>query len=248
MHQFGTIVVVGGGCYGGYYVRQLSRARAAGFATWSRLVVVDRNALCLVSTLQGNDRPPGLSLETVTWEAYFSSYLGAAAERPLEVVNDAIVPSPLMPHLLAEWLVQRARDRWPTRRIVVEPLGGVPGIPWQMTGADGTQYVSFAEWVCPINCIEPARCPATRGERSWSLPPALASYADDERAAGRPVVGPFVFHCAHRTHGVGMIDVRDVIAADATIAALDAAIPTTVLVGTASHCHGALQRIGMGSA
>ena len=248
MQQFGTIVVVGGGCYGGYYVRQLSRARAAGFATWSRLVVVDRNALCLVSTLQGNDRPPGLSLETVTWEAYFSSYLGAAAERPLEVVNDAIVPSPLMPHLLAEWLVQRARDRWPTRRIVVEPLGGVPGIPWQMTGADGTQYVSFAEWVCPINCIEPARCPATRGDRSWSLPPTLASYADDERAAGRPVVGPFVFHCAHRTHGVGMIDVRDVIAADATIAALDAAIPTTVLVGTASHCHGALQRIGMGSA
>lgn len=248
MQQFGTIVVVGGGCYGGYYVRQLSRARAAGFATWSRLVVVDRNALCLVSTLQGNDRPPGLSLQTVTWEAYFSSYLGAAAERPLEVVNDAIVPSPLMPHLLAEWLVQRARDRWPTRRIVVEPLGGVPGIPWQMTGADGTQYVSFAEWVCPINCIEPARCPATRGDRSWSLPPALASYADDERAAGRPVVGPFVFHCAHRTHGVGMIDVRDVIAADATIAALDAAIPTTVLVGTASHCHGALQRIGMGSA
>lgn len=248
MQQFGTIVVVGGGCYGGYYVRQLSRARAAGFATWSRLVVVDRDALCLVSTLQGNDRPPGLSLQTVTWDAYFSSYLGAAAERPLEVVNDAIVPSPLMPHLLAEWLVQRARDRWPTRRIVVEPLGGVPGIPWQMTGADGTQYVSFAEWVCPINCIEPARCPATRGDRSWSLPPTLASYADDERAAGRPVVGPFVFHCAHRTHGVGMIDVRDVIAADATIAALDAAIPTTVLVGTASHCHGALQRIGMGSA
>lgn len=248
MQQFGTIVVVGGGCYGAYYVRQLSRARAAGFATWSRLVVVDRNALCLVSTLQGNDRPAGLSLETVTWEAYFSSYLGAAAERPLEVVNDAIVPSPLMPHLLAEWLVQRARDRWPTRRIVVEPLGGIPGIPWQMTGADGTQYVSFAEWVCPINCIEPARCPATRGDRSWSLPPTLALYADDERAAGRPVVGPFVFHCAHRTHGVGMIDVRDVIAADATIAALDAAIPTTVLVGTASHCHGALQRIGMGSA
>lgn len=248
MQQFGTIVVVGGGCYGGYYVRQLGRARAAGYATWSRLVVVDRDALCLVSTLQENDRPPGLSLETATWEEYFSRYLGAAAERPLEVVNDAIVPSPLMPHLLAEWLVQRARERWPTRRIVVEPVGGIPGVPWQMTGADGTQYVSFAEWVCPINCIEPARCPATRGDRSWSLPPALASYADHERAAGRPVVGPFVFHCAHRTHGVGMIDVRDVIAADATIAALDAANPTAVLVGTASHCHGALQRIGMGSA
>ena len=246
MQQFGTIVVVGGGCYGAYYVRQLGRARAAGHATWSRLVVIDRDAGCQVSALAGNDRPPELSLVTATWDEYFSRYLGAAAERPLEVVDDAIVPSPLMPHLLAEWLVQRARDRWPTRRVVVEPLGDIPGIPWQMTGADGTQYVSFAEWVCPINCIEPARCPATKGDRSWSLPPALASYAEDERAAGRPVVGPFVFHCAHRTHGVGMIDVRDVVAADAVMSTSAATGKHSILIGTASHCHGALQRVSVG--
>ena len=243
VQQFGTIVVVGGGCYGAYYVRQLSRARAAGYATWSRVVVVDRDARCLVSTLQGNERPPGLALETTPWEDYFSSYLGAAADRPLEVASDAIVPSPLMPHLLAEWLLQRARDRWPTRRIVVEPLGGIPGIPWQMTGADGTQYVSFAEWVCPINCIEPARCPATKGERSWSLPVALERYAAEEREAGRPLEGPFVFHCAHRTHGVGMINVRDVIAADAAISQSGTLGERRILVGTVSHCHGALQRI-----
>ena len=236
-------MVVGGGCYGGYYVRQLGRARAAGFAMWSRLVVVDRNAQCVVSTLQGNDRPPGLVLETATWEEFFSSYLEAATQRPLEVANDAIVPSPLMPHLLAEWLVQRARDRWPTRSIVVEPVAGIPDIPWQMTGADGTQYVSFAEWVCPINCIEPARCPATKGERSWSLPVALERYAAGEREAGRPLEGSFVFHCRHRTHGVGMIDVRDVIAADAAIARSGTLGERRMLVGTVSHCHGALQRI-----
>ena len=246
MQQFGTIVVVGGGCYGGYYVRQLSRARAAGHAMWSRLVVVDRNAACMVSTLAEVDRPPGLVLEIATWEEFFSSYLGAAAQRPLEVVNDAIVPSPLMPHLLAEWLVQRARDRWPTRSIVVEPLASIPGIPWQMSGADGTQYVSFAEWVCPINCIEPARCPATKGERSWSLPVALDRYAAEEREAGRLLDGPFVFHCAHRTHGVGMIDVRDVVAADAAINRSGVLGERSILIGTASHCHGALQRIVMG--
>ncbi|MEP6999686.1 MAG: hypothetical protein ABI969_04360, partial [bacterium] len=100
-----------------------------------------------------------------------------------------------------------------------------------------------AEWICPINCIEPERCPATKGERSWSLPPALAAYAAAERAAGRALQGPFVFHCSHRTHGVGMIDVRDVIAADASVAALGEAGDTAFLVGTASHCHGALQRI-----
>ncbi|MEP6990722.1 MAG: hypothetical protein ABJA80_07330, partial [bacterium] len=159
----------------------------------------------------------------------------------------AIVPSPLMPHLMADWLVQRARARWPARDVTVAPLETTPAIPWQMAGADGTHYVSFAEWVCPINCIEPARCPATRGERSWSLPPALREYAAAERAAGRALAGPFVFHCSHRTHGVGMIDVRDVVAADAEIASMPEGQAAAVLVGTASHCHGALQRIVLGA-
>src|SRR5256885_369782 len=44
--HFGTIVVVGGGCYGSYYVRQLGRAAAAGAADWDQLVVVDRDAAC----------------------------------------------------------------------------------------------------------------------------------------------------------------------------------------------------------
>ena len=245
--HFGTIIVVGGGCYGNYYVRQLGRAAAAGAATWSELVVVDRDDGCLVSMLADADRPPGLHVEIATWNDFFSRYLANASTRAEETVDDAIVPSPLMPHLMAEWLVRRARARWPSRGVWVEPLGVAPAVPWQMAGADGTHYVSFAEWICPINCIEPARCPATKGERSWSLPPALAEYAAGERAAGRPIEGPFVFHCSHRTHGVGMIDVRDVVAADVAMATLGASGATAFLVGTASHCHGALQRIVVGA-
>jgi hypothetical protein len=241
--HFGTIIVVGGGCYGNYYVRQLGRASAAGAATWRELVVVDRDPACLVSGLAEADRPPGLRLEIATWDAFFSRYLADASERADETTSDAIVPSPLMPHLMAEWLVRRARARWPSRDVRVEPLDTAPAVPWQMVGADGTHYVSFAEWICPINCVEPALCPATKGERSWSLPPTLAQYAVAERAAGRAIEGPFVFHCSHRTHGVGMIDVRDVVAADASITSLGGAGATAFLVGTASHCHGALQRI-----
>jgi hypothetical protein len=98
--------------------------------------------------------------------------------------------------------------------------------------------------MCPINCIEPARCPHTKGERTWSLPRTLARYADEEREAGRPVEGPYVFHCAHRAYGVGMLDVRDVLAADRAIAARGGdPAGAAVLIGTASHCHGALRRI-----
>ena len=245
--RFGTIIVVGGGCYGNYYVRQLARAAAAGAAAWTALVVVDRDPHCRVATLAPADRPSSLRMEVASWDDFFATYLADAATRPDDVVGDAIVPSPLMPHLMANWLVARARGRWPARAVVVAPLATAPSLPWQRAGDDGTHYVSFAEWMCPINCIEPVRCPHTKGPRDWSMPPALAQYAAAERAAGRPVEGPYVFHCSHRTHGVGMIDVRDVLAADAAIAARGAEGEAAFLVGTASHCHGALQRIIVGS-
>lgn len=243
---FGRIVVVGGGCYGSYYVRQLARAAAAGAAAWSQLIVVDRDAACRVAQLPEGDRPANLQVEVATWEEYFLRFLADAGDGLADTSRDTIVPSPLMPHLMAEWLLRRARARWPDRQVGVAPLGSAPAVPWQMTGADGTHFVSFAEWICPINCIEPARCPATKGERTWSLPAALVAYAADEGMAGRPIEGPFVFHCSHRAYGVGMIDVADVIAADMAISERAANRAASFLIGTVSHCHGALQRIEVG--
>jgi hypothetical protein len=241
--RFGTIVVVGGGCYGRYYVRQLARAERAGALAWRELVVVDRDANCQVAALPAAERPSVLRLARAEWSEYFAAYLSRAADDPERADGDAIVPSPLMPHLMADWLADRARARWPQRRVATEPLAHPPAVPWQRGGDDGTHYVSFAEWMCPINCIEPARCPHTRGDRTWSLPVTLARHGAEERAAGRPVNGPFIFHCAHRAFGVGMLDVRDVLAADRAIAAHAGSGATAFLVGTASHCHGALRRI-----
>jgi hypothetical protein len=242
MQRFGRIIVVGGGCYGSYYVQQMLRAERADAVAWESLVVVDRDAACAVARLPNAARPPRLEVVVADWREYFAIYLSAANDDPASR-NDAIVPSPLMPHLMADWLVDRARVRWPSRNVRTEPLERPPAVPWQRTGEDGTHYVSFAEWMCPINCIEPARCPETRGERSWSLPVALTSYAQDERRAGRALEEPLVFHCAHRAYGVGMIDVRDVLDADAVIAARGAEGSASFLIGTVSHCHGALRRV-----
>ena len=48
VQRFGRIVIVGGGCYGSYYVRQLGRAQRAGAADWDELIVVDRDPACSV--------------------------------------------------------------------------------------------------------------------------------------------------------------------------------------------------------
>jgi hypothetical protein len=79
------------------------------------------------------------------------------------------------------------------------------------------------------------------------MPPALAEFVASEVASGRPIHGPYVFQCVHRAYGVGMLDTRDVVAADEEIAARGAEGPAEFLVGTVSHCHGALRRIVVGA-
>lgn len=244
--SYGTIVVIGGGCYGSYYVRQLTRARQARALVWASLVVVDRDPHCAVALHPPAARPPGLTLAISPWDVYLARFLADAAETP-GTDRDAIVPSPLMPHLLADWLVDRARARWPHVPIRTESIDSPLPVPWQRDAEDGTRYVSFAEWICPINCIEPARCPHTRGPRSWSLPPTLRDHAESERSAGRPLAGVHLFHCTHRAYGVGMIDVADVVRADAAIGRTGLAPPARYLLGTVSHCHGAVRRVVLGA-
>jgi hypothetical protein len=233
---YGDIVVVGGGCYGSYYVRQLRRAREAGALSWERLVVVDRDHECAVSR-----DAEGVTLVTREWGSFFAAYLAEAALRPMaEAAPHAIVPSPLMPHLMGQWVMSRARARWPGRMMRFAPVDGAVDVPWQRTGDDGTHYVSFATWECPINCIEPRTCPHTRGARAWSLPTTLRAFIETERLRGRRLDGPAVFHCVHRAYGVGMFGVDSVLAADTLVAQVAAGRAAEVLVGTVSHCHGAL--------
>lgn len=245
--SFGTVVIVGGGCYGSYYVQQLERATAAGAVRIDELLVVDRNEDCSVArrTPSPRLRPRVVVSE---WGPFFAGYLASAACSPAMGARDAIVPSPLMPHLLYQWVVARVRARWPGRDVRETPLDGTLPVPWQRAGDDGTHYASFATWMCPINCIEPARCPHTRAARDWTMPVALERHAEAERAEGRPVAGPYVFHCTHRAYGVGMIDVAAVVAAEADIVQRASHGPLDALIGTVSHCHGAVSRVVVGPA
>ncbi|MEO5579648.1 MAG: hypothetical protein ABIR58_03250 [Gemmatimonadaceae bacterium] len=247
--HYGTIVVVGGGCYGSYYVRQLARAFRADAVTWNRILVVDHNPACAItaSGLLDASLPGADTLELVIadWKTFFASYLSRWASASESSSSDTIVPSPLMPHLMYEWLRDRAAERWSERVVETRPLEAEPAVPWQRSSPDGTHYVSFAEWMCPINCIEPERCPHTRGPRNWTMPRALEDYVSAELERGRSITGPIVFHCTHRAYGVGMIDTADVVAADRMVSDCGERGPAEILVGTVSHCHGALNLLSI---
>lgn len=237
--RFTRIIVVGGGCYGGYYVRQLARAVKGGAIVAESIVVVDRDPGCAVAATLADSAVglPPATLHIAEWHDYFQSYLTRAASSPEQFANDAIVPSPLMPHLMAEWLVDRAKSRWPDRVVRTTTIDSHLAVRWQRDGADGTHYVSFADWMCPINCIEPRMCPVTRDLRDWSLPPTIAAFAHEHGMRSA------VMHCRHRAYGVGMFETAEVLAADDTIREAGTQGTAEVIIGTASHCHGALTRL-----
>jgi hypothetical protein len=243
------VIVVGGGCYGTFYAGQLAKARERGKAGYRRVIVVDRDPRCRARRELGE--APDRTFAVAEWGDYFAALLGGATRaRPAEP-QDYIVPSPLMPHLMFQWVLARARARWPARSIAVAPVPGTLGTPYDRSapGPDHTRYVSFADWICPTHCVEPALCPAIGKQRDWEMGDAVRRLAERLRAAGEPLHGTALFVCRHHVFGVGTFAVDAVLEGDALVQAAGASgAETAVLVGTISSCHGAVNLLRIGAA
>jgi hypothetical protein len=243
------VVVVGGGCYGSFYAAQLAKAKERGRAGFRRVVVVDRDPACRARRELGDAADRAFVVRD--WSAYFREFLGAAAPVRSGDPQDYIVPSPLMPHLMFEWVLARARERWPGRTVDVGPVPDTMDTPYDRAAPapDHTRYVSFADWICPTHCIEPTICPAIGDTRTWEMGDAVRALAGRLHAAGLPVQGPALFVCRHHVFGVGTFAVEAVLAGDAIVrAAGEPGTAAAVLVGTISACHGAVNLLTIGAA
>jgi hypothetical protein len=215
-----AFIVIGGGDVGAMYVRQLLRAAAAGRLDTDCIVVVDRDPACLASKCED----PRVRIEAADWSEWLAVHLDEAGP------DDHLVPYHWAPHLLRTWLEgQAAQSGARTTRRTGPPARG---LPYEAMTTSGDRALSYASWVCPPTCIEPALCPHTRGEKDWSLA------ADLEAPRGGDAVDDrFVFRCLHLVYGVGTIPVADIRAArDRMLAGLERG-PRAYLVATSSHCH-----------
>jgi hypothetical protein len=241
----GEVAIVGGGCYGTFYAGQLLRAAERGKARFHRLLIVDRDPACRFVRELGT--APDRELVVDEWDRFFDDWLRRRPARNDDRAPDTIVPSPLMPHLMYDWLLRRARERWPGRPVERRGLPFGPGTPYDVTAPDLTRYVSFADWLCPTHCIEPAICPAIRAPRTWEMTEALEGLTE-RLGATAPTAGPVLFVCRHRVHGVGMFDARVALAGDEVVAEAGARHRSVdVVVATISACHGAAGILHVGS-
>lgn len=229
-------VILGGGCYGSFYAQQLLLARNAGAVQFDEVIVVDHNAQCQAR----HDVPADTSLafDTRDWDTFFDSYL--AELDPAS--KDEIVPPPFTPHLALRWLLRILPEQHPEVHWELEPFKVMPGMPFQHQSAGGPLVVSHADWICPVHCIEPSRCPHTKGPRSWDVTGTVENYRAALELSGQRVLQVHLFQCLHKTYGVGTYPSAAIVRARVAIeGALSGVDPVQrFLIGTVSHCHGAL--------
>jgi hypothetical protein len=213
--------VIGGPEIHAGYVRRLFRAEIAGKISFDRIVVVDRDASCAVAGLVG-DR---VRLDAASWNEWLAANLSAFSP------TDHLVPYHWAPHVLLDWLKSDLERHGHVLTRTTEKTEPPARPPVLRDTKAGDLALSYAEWLCPPACIEPALCPHTRGPKSWSLATELGS-----------APASFVFPCMHLAYGVGTIPlsaifgVRDRLLDGLNRGDIKAGSP--LWVGSASHCHG----------
>lgn len=228
------LIVIGGGCYGCYHTRQLLKAQRRRKIAARRLRVVDHNPACrALSEFAGEAT---VEIVRAEWAGFLKAYLDGLGPD----TDDQIVPAPFAPHVLLGWLLETLQADVPETTITRRACDLTFGLPYEHNDATGNRFISAAGWVCPATCIEPARCPAIRAERSWELGEIVRNGVAESK---EPYLGVELFTCRHFAYGIGAIPAADLIRARHRLAAAlrtGATQPQRVVVGTVSACHGVL--------
>lgn len=223
-HPDRTIVVIGGGWWGHLHATRLLTARERGKSAFRRLLVVDRLVDHAVKRALGGH--PDVTLAVGDWDAFLAGWIGRAS-----APGDLIVPAPIAPHLFFNWLVGRLRSDAPCD-VAVEPVSDALGTPFDLAGDQGERFGSFAEWRCPVSCLEPAVCPAIRRPRTWEMAEHLTG-----RWPASDVLEVFV--ARHHAWGIATVPVESLWEASGRLKGhVEARAAFTLRVATVSACHG----------
>ncbi|MGD8396474.1 MAG: hypothetical protein PVF43_13480 [Candidatus Eiseniibacteriota bacterium] len=240
-----TYTIIGGGCFGSFYVRQLRRWAKRQHGPVGRIVVVDRDPECRVACEAREAPDPRLELRIGDWVEVLCELVPrlASARSP---VTDRLVPSCHAPHVLLQSL-SRLTGREPIGAEVGRELFAGLSTPFVHDLENGCYAVSYATWTCPVNCIEPETCPAIRQPLDWDVGTALRAYAAER--ADR-IDACHILSCQHEAFGVGTIPLAAIVDAYRVLRDGPTGAGTThddgarrgrvSAVATVSTCHGVI--------
>lgn len=227
----GTFHVVGGGCFGSQYSSWLLRAHKLGWLDFEKIRIVDHDPRCAWAKVKGDQEK--VQLVCADWVDYFADLLGQAGD-PARAL-DHWVPAPLSPHILFEGFIKAAGRLWPELAWARTKFDEGAGTPVQIPLDNGSLAVSFAQWQCPVNCIEPKTCPAIHRNRDWDMKEQLETLFNKNPAT----LSSHVLQCQHLIHGVGTIPLQEIFKEfNSFCERLKKRKSLDLRVATVSGCHG----------
>ena len=145
-----NFIVIGGGCYGTYYCRQL--LRGATRLGLEKITVVDQVVDCQV---RRDIQDPRIEHITQDWHQFFLPYFHDQVRQGREgiLLTDHYVPPCIGPHFIFELFEAELKQEYPGITLNHLPVETAIGTPLDMRLADGNRALSFAEWRGPPKCI-----------------------------------------------------------------------------------------------
>lgn len=225
-------IILGGGCYGSFYARQL--LRGADRIGVGKIHIVDQNPDCQAKREFGGSSD-AVVFHFEDWRKFLFAYFDEALKKKSEggEIADQYVPPTFAPHILLELFLEKAKREDPSLVFTPKPFETPAGTPFDTLLPAGTRALSFATWKCPHSCIEPSTCPHTRGPKSWDMKEYLTEHLK------KITDSVHFFQCRHFAMGVGTISVDKIL--DEYLKFQEVVrVPGTHLsaMATISSCHG----------
>lgn len=234
--SYDTIYILGGHKLAWSYFEKLLDARRTGALSFKEAYLVDPDPDCFGSRVKGS----GSRVIVKKYDEFILDYVARPGDG---TQNDILVPDHTARHVMLQVFMGLVEREFPSYRVALAPLKLPFATPFlSKSENDAIWAVSYATWICPPDCAEPAICPHIADTRAWDFDRSLAELFDEilakasnsavsvSRFPTRPLFAEIV--------QIPFSHIRQVISD--FLKALKAGPPLKVIVATHSHCHGIL--------
>lgn len=230
-----SIYVLGGHALSLEYMERLLRAQKEGLIDFKKIYYIDDNAECIASKKIGNRA-------TLISKTYDDFLLDLIESKEAET-NSFVIPDHTAPHVLFRLFLNLLQKKNTEIQSKVVPYDTDLKLPFQKLLDSGICALSFATWICPIDCDEPKHCPGIDNTRTWDFRKTFEHY--DKKEAQKSI---HLFYCDQLAYGVVGISSQKLCAEwnsfDQKVKELKKT-PLSLEVATFTKCHGIIGRAVM---
>ncbi len=152
----------------------------------------------------------------------------------MDLSDSILVPDHTAPHVLLQTFVQLLKAQT-GKQVTLVPFDENLNLPFQKNLDSGISALSFATWICPLECEEPDHCPGCEQQRTWDFSDTLGQFKIQNQSAGHSV---HLFGCTQMAYGVCEISLKTIAEEWAFLRQKINDIPHRFTVATFSKCHG----------